>query len=141
MARSERLFTISRLAAYWTPPVAYAAMIFYLSSLSHPEEYLPSLFSTLSDKLLHALEYGALGVLSYRAFRFAASPWAARHALVLAIAASVLYGLSDELHQAFVPFREADVWDLLADTAGASVAVWGWRWLIDAHGAGRTSLG
>lgn len=116
---------------YWLPVASYAGLIFYLSSLSHPEAYLPSLIETLGDKLLHVLEYGLLGILCYRAFRHAAGPWAAGSSLLLAILASAAYGLTDEVHQAFVPFREPDVWDLLADAVGATLAVYGWHRIIE----------
>ena len=95
---------------------------FYLSSLPHPDEQLPKvLFETLGDKLLHAIEYAVLAALSYRAFRRAAGPHAARYAVVYAAAAASFYGVSDEVHQAFVPFRTATWLDWLADTAGGVV--------------------
>jgi VanZ family protein len=41
---------------------------------------------------------------------------------------AVAYGISDELHQAFVPGRTADWQDVLADTVGAAAAIWlAWR--------------
>ena len=46
------------MAAAWLPVAAYMALIFYLSSLPHPDEQLPKfLFETLGDKLLHFIEY------------------------------------------------------------------------------------
>lgn len=110
------------MAAAWLPVAAYMAMIFYLSSLPHPDEQLPKFFfETLGDKLLHFIEYAVLAALSYRAFRRAAGPYAARHAVVFAAAAASFYGVSDEVHQAFVPFRTATWLDWLADTAGGVV--------------------
>ena len=47
----------SRIMAYWGPVVGYAGLIFYLSAQSHPDEDLPSLFGSLNDKVLHAMEY------------------------------------------------------------------------------------
>lgn len=116
-----------RLVAYWAPPAVYAGAIFLLSALPHPEEKLPSFLGEISDKVLHLAEYGILGLLCYRAFRRAAGEWGARHALWLAIVMATAYGLSDELHQVFVPPREADPWDLMADAAGAVIGAVGWR--------------
>ena len=116
---------------YWTPVVIYTSLIFYLSSLSHPEVYVPSLMMDLGDKALHAIEYGLLGILTYRAFRFGGSAHTASRAVLLAIVASTAYGLTDEIHQAFVPLREADVWDFLTDALGSSLAVWGWARFIE----------
>jgi len=118
-----------RIWWYWLPVAAYAGLIFYLSSLSQPEEYVPSLLEELGDKVLHAMEFGMLGILCYRAFRHAAGAWTAHYALLLAVAASVGYALTDEVHQAFVPLREPDAWDLLADSIGASIAAFGWCWM------------
>jgi VanZ family protein len=87
----------------------------------------------LGDKTLHGIEYGVLGILTYRAFRYAGGAWSASHALLLAIVASTTYGLTDEIHQFFVPLRHADMWDLLTDAVGSSVAAWGWARCIDSR--------
>jgi VanZ family protein len=112
---------------YWGPVAAYAGVIFYFSSLSFMPAELSSLVEELSDKILHFCEYAVLGVLLYRACRHAAGPNVSRSALTYAIVGSVLYGLSDELHQSFVPLREADVLDALADAVGATFGGWSWR--------------
>jgi VanZ family protein len=113
---------------YWGPVIGYAAVIFYFSSLPHPEDRLPDLlFKQVSDKVLHMVEYAILGGLCYRAFRWASGPMAAGRAVVLAILTASLYGLTDELHQVFVPAREAGWLDWLADTAGAAVGAVGWN--------------
>ena len=104
---------------YWGPVCAYAGLIFYLSAQSHPDEQLPSFVELFSDKVLHVIEYAVLGGLFYRGFRWGAEaswrPWA----VPLAILAASLYGISDELHQFFVPFRESSWLDWVADTVGA----------------------
>lgn len=120
-------FAAVRLLAYWAPPVVYAGAIFLLSALPHPEEKLPPFLGGISDKALHSIEYAGLSLLCYRAFRWAAGERGAKHALWLAIVAATLYGASDELHQVFVPPREADPWDLTADTLGALLGAVGWR--------------
>jgi VanZ family protein len=108
----------------WLPVAAYMALIFYFSSLSHPDEELPKfLFEALGDKVLHMIEFAVLGVLCYRAFRRAAGPFGAEYAVVFAILTASLYGVTDELHQAFVPFRTATWSDWMADTAGGMVGV------------------
>jgi VanZ family protein len=108
---------------YWGPVCGYAGLIFYLSSQSHPEDNLPSLLGLLSDKVLHVAEYAVLGGLCYVAFRYGTGdrlrPWAG----LLAVLLTSLYGLSDEIHQSFVPFRESSGLDWLADTIGAAASV------------------
>jgi VanZ family protein len=121
---------IAQVFWYWLPVALYAGAIFFWSSQSHPEEQLPSfLLKDVSDKVLHAVEYGILAVLCYRAFRWAAGPAVARQAVVSAIVAASAYGVTDEVHQFFVPFRESSWLDWLADTIGAAIGALSWRFI------------
>jgi VanZ family protein len=79
-----------------------------------------------TDKLGHALEYGILAVLLYRAFRLGTPEKLARHAFVLAWITAVAYGVTDEWHQSFVPPRVPAASDLLADTVGSLCGLLGW---------------
>lgn len=102
----------------WAPVVGYMYAIYSVSSLSQ----LPQTPVPFSDKHWHALAYFGLAVLWARALaRDRPSSLTARLCLSAAAGASV-YGISDELHQAFVPGRDASVWDLLADVVGALTA-------------------
>jgi len=115
---------------YWVPVVLYAGTIFYLSSQSYPEEQLPSfLVKDVNDKVLHAVEYAGLGGLCYQAFRWGVSGQAASRALLFAIVTASRYGMTDEVHQLFVPFRESSWQDWLADTIGAVIGAMSWRFL------------
>ena len=94
------------------------ALIFGLSSISHP----PDLPSGVSDKGGHAVLYCGLGALLMRALAGGfGRPVSARTALA-AVVLSVLYGVTDEVHQHFVPPRRMEWLDLAADAAGASAA-------------------
>lgn len=110
-----------RLILYWGPVLGYAGLIFYLSAQSHPDEDLPSLLGHVNDKVLHAMEYAGLGGLCYRAFRRGVDGPVAARALFFAILTASLYGMTDEVHQLFVPFRESSWQDWLADVAGSTV--------------------
>jgi len=121
---------------YWVPVALYAGAIFFLSAQSHPEEHLPSfLLKDVSDKVLHAVEYAVLGGLCYRAFRWGLSEQMAARALIIAIVTASLYGVTDEVHQLFVPFRESSWQDWLADTIGAVIGASSWRffWGVCPH--------
>ena len=107
---------------YWGPVCGYAGLIFYLSAQSHPETQLPFV-THFSDKVLHALEYAVLGALCYRAVRGSGNESWRRLAIPTAILLASLYGASDEVHQAFVPFRDSNWLDWLADTIGAALGV------------------
>src|SRR5688572_26263620 len=102
------------------------AAIFWASAQSNPPAP-----SGLSDKLLHALAYLGLGVLVFRAVarRFPAPVTWRRAAAALAI--TIGYAATDELHQMAVPGRTADALDLIADAFGAVLALIGcWAWGI-----------
>jgi len=130
MRHAARRGVVVQVLWYWVPAVLYAGAIFFLSSQSHPEEQLPSfLLENVSDKVLHAVEYGILAVLCFRTFRWAAGPAVARQAVVLAIVTASVYGITDEVHQLFVPFRESSWQDWLADTIGAAIGALSWRFL------------
>jgi VanZ family protein len=118
-----------KVLLYWAPVLVYAAAIFYFSSLSKPDEELPTFVRDLSDKLLHFVEYGILGGLWYRAFRWASGPRIATSAVLLAVMAGSIYGMTDEVHQAFVPMRETSVLDWIADTVGSLIGARGLSWI------------
>ena len=109
---------VGRVLWFWLPLAAYAATIFVLSSMSRPP--VPSLDIPHFDKVLHFVEYAGFGLLLFRALTMGGQGLSARPALVAAIALGALYGASDEFHQMFVPQREADFFDLLADVLGAT---------------------
>jgi VanZ family protein len=91
------------------------ALIFAISSIS----VLPTLPGNPSDKLEHFGEYAVLGALLVRAIR----GWrgtAQASVVLLAIAIGAIYGVTDEGHQYFVPGRDSDWHDALADAIGAS---------------------
>ncbi len=112
---------------YWLPVVLYAGLITFMSSLSSTGVEVPSFFFGLEDKVIHAIEYGIFGILWYRAYVYAAGRTMASYATILAIISSALFGMTDEVHQYFVPLRHADVWDLVADTIGATIGVRLWQ--------------
>jgi VanZ family protein len=105
----------ARRLLHWLPALLYMGLIFFASSqsnLSSPYEFPES------DKLLHVLLYAPLGFL----ICYALSRSAPNTNLIFvgAFLAS-LYGLTDEVHQYFVPGRTASPLDLLADGIGAII--------------------
>jgi VanZ family protein len=84
---------------------------------------------TFIDKLAHGIEYFIFGLLAIRAFAGASEVSRIGRIYVWAALVSLLYGLSDEFHQHFVPGRSADPYDLLADAAGIFLAV-GFHYLV-----------
>jgi VanZ family protein len=103
---------------YWLV-LGWVLLIFYLSSQSSFGSFSSPF--TYFDKLAHVGEYGVLSLLLYRAFINTTGSLCRRHPVMLSILFSVLYGLSDEIHQMFVPMRKAELADLLADSAGVGL--------------------
>jgi VanZ family protein len=97
------------------PALAYAGLIFWLSSLANP---LPGLTHRVSDKVLHAVEYAGLASLLVLGLTHLGT-MGMRRAAQLAILLAAAYGATDELHQAFVPGRDCSGFDWLADASGA----------------------
>ncbi len=106
--------------------LALMALLFYLSH--QPHLHTPTLFAG-QDKLAHAAIYAVLGILLLGAMPLHAGRYSWRQITVSALIASI-YGISDELHQSFMPGRSAEVGDWLADSAGALVAVVLFAWLV-----------
>ena len=110
---------MKKLVYYWLPVILYLILIFYLSSLSRIEVVETITTFILKDKLLHLLEYSILAILLYRLLNQYEKLQPI--ALVLAITLSTLYGLTDELHQLFVPGRFFSISDLFADFIGSNI--------------------
>lgn len=107
-----------RLLGWWAAVIVYAGFLFFLSSLSLP---LPLPFAPVVglDKVTHLMAYGLLSYLLFRALHVTfhrAALW--RIALAAAVLAT-LYGASDEVHQLYVPNRQTEILDLVADGIGA----------------------
>lgn len=75
----------------------------------------------IARKNAHFFTYLILGVLVMNAMR--RSGMSGYNVLVLSVCICVLYAISDEVHQLFVPGRGAQVKDVLIDSAGATVGV------------------
>lgn len=100
----------------WGPAVAQMALIFALSSL-HEAPLPPG----MTDHFGHSIGYAMLGALLFRALAGARWQGVTIARGVGAVGLSVIYGLSDEWHQSFVPGRSPAWDDVAADFRGALV--------------------
>lgn len=83
------------------------------------------------DKLLHFLAYALLGILFYRAYDTLAFSYNHKLLIFISILSTTLYGISDEIHQYFVPSRHADIVDVIANTLGSICGVYlCYRWKV-----------
>ena len=101
------------------PAILFAAAMFWVSSQSQLPQG-PFLFDGI-DKIFHAGEYTCLMTLVLYGARWPTAPRVWWWTLPVS-----LYAATDELHQLFVPGRNCDVLDWLADSAGAVLlaAIW-----------------
>jgi VanZ family protein len=102
------------------PALAWMGLIFALSARSTLPR-TPGLTADLQAILGHFGAYGVLALLLWWALGVADLPPGRR--LALAFAGAVAYGVSDEVHQSFVPGRDTSVFDLVVDAIGAACAL------------------
>lgn len=105
---------------YRLPVFIYCTAIFIQSS--YPSAVHAPEFPHI-DKLIHFSGYGLLGILFFRAFRVSRFGKNPDVLMLISMAASALYGISDEIHQHYVPSRSADIMDVWADTLGSICGV------------------
>lgn len=111
------------LAAGW------ALLIFQLSASPPLTSGTFNPARSWASNLAHAPEYGIFALFLVLALRSRAGPSAEASSDALARASrvafwiAVAYGATDEIHQSFVPGRDASVCDLATDAAGAWLAL------------------
>src|SRR3954470_7834813 len=101
----------------WLPPLLLMAVIFALSAQPDLNSGL-GLIDLIGRKIIHMSEYALLCFLWWRAIRTVAPA----RAVVLALAVTVAYACTDELHQRSVRGRHGTPVDVLIDSVGASAA-------------------
>ena len=106
---------------YWFPILIYCLLIFIQSSYPSTE-HIPDW--PYIDKMLHFAAYVLLAALFLRAFKTTRIKNNLKLVLILSILLSSLYGVSDEIHQYFIPYRNADLLDVLADLFGSIMGVY-----------------
>jgi VanZ family protein len=102
----------------WAAVAIWIAIQLTLTSL--PADALPRGVNHPWDWLVHCCIYAALGVLIARAWALGGQP--PRRLAWLALLISVFAAL-DEVHQLFIPGRDAEVLDWLSDTVGAAAGL------------------
>jgi len=102
----------------WLPACVWMGLIYYLSSLPGLKTASDPLLDLILRKLAHFSFYAAGFLTYFRGVNFG------RHQsnYLLPFLLTVLYAISDEFHQGFVPQRQPDYRDILIDTGGAAVA-------------------
>ena len=138
MTSQERKHRTSTYVLSWAAVVAMAALIFWMSANTGQQiNHGLGIISTIKGALAsagtalfghevdvspvgHFTEYLVFGALLFNALRLHLGT---NRALTVALATVIasLYGVSDELHQIFVPERSCDPADWAVDTIAAFV--------------------
>ena len=103
----------------WLPALLMMLLIYFVSAQSSSN--LPNFdwADILVKKGGHAVGYAVLAFLYWRALGFEDSQWG------LAWLLAILYAITDEFHQSFVPGRHPAIWDVLIfDNFGALISLW-----------------
>jgi VanZ family protein len=94
-------------------------VLIYVESSQPPPQILGEIVGL--DKVAHFAAYGILGLM-IQALLTLIDTNKKIPVLILTVFLVVIAGVFDEFHQAFVPGRNADAWDLLADFCGGLLA-------------------
>jgi VanZ family protein len=136
---------VKHLVLYWLPVVLWMSVIFSFSTdagaTRNTSRFIGPLLRwfdpTISDQSIHAVqlgvrktahlaEYAVLAVLLWRARRKPSRadprPWRRSDAL-FALGIAVLFAVTDEWHQSFVPSRQGQLTDVLVDSGGAALGL------------------
>jgi len=96
--------------------LAYAVLILIVSSI--PDLKTPQLGFEYQDKLYHFIEYGIFSVFLFFALLNSSKDFLRKNVLLISLLIGASFAILDELHQKFIPGRQADVLDFTADFVG-----------------------
>jgi VanZ family protein len=108
-----------RKVSLWGPVLGWMALIFFFSAQSQLPKPDRPWVDLILEKSAHFFEFVVLGALLVRALGVPKHGRA--RVFVATIAIAWVYALSDEIHQIFVPNRDADWLDVLFDWGGAAL--------------------
>ncbi|MFW0862536.1 MAG: VanZ family protein [Candidatus Komeilibacteria bacterium] len=117
---------------------AWMSLIWLLSNRSVLNVGLSGLWDILFKKSAHIFVYAVLGLLlvklllGYKKWSKEDNQFVFAGLLLLAFFLGILYAISDEIHQSFIPGRNASVVDIGIDTVGLFFGVvWGLKLSTD----------
>ncbi len=119
----KKFLNKTRILSACLPPIIWAGLIFFLSAQST----LPGASYPLLDYVFkqgaHVFVYAVLHFLIWRAVKITTlPPHNKTKLLVIPILLATMYALTDELHQSFIPGREATLVDIGFDLVGIAIS-------------------
>jgi VanZ family protein len=126
---------------YWVPVLLWMVIIYWMSTATFSSNNTASIIGPIIRffmpaisrkeflvihgiirKLAHVTEYLIFGILLFRAFRAGAEERRTWQWVFSSLAVIVLFALSDEFHQSFLPMRTASLRDVCFDISGGFLA-------------------
>jgi len=102
---------------YFAVAVAYMAVIFIYSSLPQESQPPAVLGLDIPSMITHMAAYFVLSLLLAQWLMKRGSPLP--FMFIMAVLIASVYGVTDEIHQAFVPTRYCSAWDMLSNFFGS----------------------
>lgn len=120
----QKIVTLSQ-NRYW----AFGALLFWMGVIFSFSTLVgketagpPPLWYFIERKGAHVVEYAVLTVLAFHYLQLVFKRERFQRVLLLACVLALTYGVTDELHQFFVPFRGARFTDVGIDGGGILIA-------------------
>jgi VanZ family protein len=101
--------------------ILYVVTIFFLSS--RPDLTSPGPTFHLKDKVVHLAEYFCLGLLLFGGMGFAVSRTRPGLVFLFLLTVGISIGAMDEMLQSYIPGRQMDLYDWIADFIGVALGV------------------
>jgi VanZ family protein len=115
---TEKIVSKKRIPYSWLTLV-YAVLILIVSSI--PDLKTPQLGFEYQDKLYHFIEYGIFSAFLFFALLNSSRDFLRKNVLMISLLIGASFGILDELHQKFIPGRQADILDFTADFVGIAL--------------------
>jgi len=113
---------INSCLKYWLPVFIWAVIIFTFSSFPTVQTAEIDWQDFIVKKTAHLAEYALLAILIYRTLKIKSSN--KKKAAIFALVITVLYAITDEYHQSFVPGRQARIRDVIIDGVGGTLGIY-----------------
>jgi VanZ family protein len=112
---------------YWGPVLIWMYLIYFMSSQKSISTSEVKIIDFIIHKIAHLIEYSVLAVLFYRAVNKGFKKignWK------LPLILTIIYALSDEVHQLYVATREGKLRDVFIDSFGGALGLWAQKYIF-----------
>jgi VanZ family protein len=109
---------IIKMINAWVPVLFWMVIIFYFSSHKRIGIIQTFVFDFIIFKTLHIIEYAILYYLVYRSYNIILGKNLKSVYTIYAFLISLIYAITDEIHQTFIPTREGRLRDVFIDMMG-----------------------